>query len=93
MPTVPPVLTGPAPASRNETLRLTAEKLETAFLSEMLKAAGLGKTRGAFGGGVGEEQFASFLRDEQAKAMVRAGGIGLAENIVAVLEKRTGYAE
>lgn len=93
MPTVPPVVTGAAPASRNETLRQTAEKLETAFLSEMLKAAGLGKAREAFGGGVGEEQFASFLRDEQAKAMVRAGGLGLAENIVAALEKRTGYAE
>ena len=32
-------------------------------------------------GGVGEEQFSSFLRAEQAKLMVAKGGIGLAEQI------------
>ena len=79
--------------SDDRALRVAAEKLEATFLAEMLKAAGLGKAREAFGGGVGEEQFASFLRDEQAKAMVRAGGLGLAENIVAALERRTGYAD
>lgn len=62
-------------------LRLAAENLETAFLSEMLKASGLGESSGSFGGGIGEEQFASFLRDAQAREMVRSGGIGLAEVI------------
>ncbi len=62
-------------------LRAKAAELETAFLSEMLGQAGLGPQSGAFGGGIGEEQFASFLREAEAKAMVRAGGIGLTESL------------
>lgn len=62
-------------------LRHRAAELETAFLSQMLAAAGLDETRGDFGGGAGEAQFASFLRDEQAKAMVDRGGIGLTESL------------
>ena len=58
-----------------------AKKLEGAFLSEMLKAAGFGKARSAFGGGMGEEQFSSFMRDLHAQEMADAGGIGLAEAI------------
>lgn len=57
-----------------------AQKLESAFLSEMLKASGLGKTSSDFGGGVGEDQFASFLRDAQAREMVKAGGLGLSQH-------------
>lgn len=70
---------------REAVLRARAEELEAAFLSEMLGHAGLGSGEGSFGGGVGEAQFASFLRDEQAKAMVKAGGIGLAESIFRAL--------
>ena len=58
-----------------------ARKLEGAFLSEMLKAAGFGKARANFGGGAGEEQFSSFLRDLHAQEMADRGGIGLAEAI------------
>lgn len=58
--------------------REASEKLEAAFLSEMLKSSGFAQSRSTFGGGVGEDQFASFLRDAQAREMVRAGGIGLA---------------
>ncbi|MCE6952384.1 rod-binding protein [Cereibacter sphaeroides] len=60
-------------------LRRKAEELEAAFLSEMLGHTGMGATSEAFGGGIGESQFASLLRHEQATGMVRAGGIGLAE--------------
>jgi peptidoglycan hydrolase FlgJ len=59
----------------------------------MLKSAGLGQTRGEFGGGVGEEQFASFLRDEQAHSMQRSGGIGLAESIFEALKRSDGNAQ
>ncbi|QUJ78076.1 rod-binding protein [Sulfitobacter albidus] len=52
----------------------------------MLKAAGLGKTSSEFGGGVGEDQFGSFLVTEQARAMVDAGGIGLAESLFDALK-------
>jgi peptidoglycan hydrolase FlgJ len=69
-------------------LRQTVDKLEASFLSEMLKLAGLGKTSQEFGGGAGEDQFASFLRDAQAKEMVKSGGIGLAETIYLALKDR-----
>jgi Rod binding domain-containing protein len=63
-----------------------ARALEAAFLSEMLAHAGQGATAGplsggAFSGGAGETQFASFLREELAARMVQSGGIGLAESI------------
>ncbi|MEM0947071.1 MAG: rod-binding protein [Pseudomonadota bacterium] len=58
-----------------------ARALEGAFLSEMLKSTGFGEARQAFGGGAGEDQFASMLRDTQANAIADAGGIGLAEAI------------
>ena len=60
-------------------LRDAAHKLEATFLAEMLKAAGVGAPRETFGGGAGEEHFASFLREAQANEMVKSGGIGLAE--------------
>ena len=60
-------------------MREAAENLEATFLSEMLKSAGLGASRSTFGGGIGEGQFSSFLREAQAKDLVKASGIGLAE--------------
>lgn len=81
---------GPAEPPRDRALWTAAQDLEAAFLAEMLAAAGLGAARESFGGGAGEEQFASFLRREQAGAMVRSGGIGLAEALYeAMAERRT----
>ncbi|QOL83230.1 chemotaxis protein chel [Pseudooceanicola spongiae] len=78
----------PAAAPRQKELWNAAKQMEAAFLSEMLKSAGLGETSQTFGGGIGEDQFASFLREEQAQAMVEAGGIGLAEMLYhSLLEK------
>lgn len=68
-------------------LRAKARELEAAFLSEMLGHAGLGAAGESFGGGIGEEQFASFLRQEQATAMVAQGGIGLAESLFRALSE------
>ena len=73
-------------------LRAKAEEYETTFLAEMLGHAGLGTVSDSFGGGIGEEQFASFLRQEQAAAMVKAGGIGLAESIFRALTGRADGA-
>ena len=70
--------TGPG---RAEVLQAKAEDLEAVFLSEMLAHAGMGEQKGAFSGAEGETQFTSFLRQEQAKAIVESGGIGLAESI------------
>lgn len=92
MTTVPPIPAHPiaqggAP-SRETQLREVAMDLETVFLAEMLKSAGMDGRSGAFSGGAGETQFASFLREQQARQMVRAGGIGLAESIFRALAER-----
>ena len=71
----------PIDPARRALMMEKARALETAFLSEMLSHAGLGATEGAFSGGIGEEQFASFLREAQARAIVDNGGIGLAETL------------
>ena len=77
---IAPIVAQPAPpVTRRETLMSKAEELEATFLAEMLAHAGLGEMQGSFGGGQGEEQFTSFLRQEQARLMVEQGGIGLAE--------------
>lgn len=77
----------PSGAARDDQLRQAARELEASFLAEMLKAAGLGEMPDAFGGGAGEEQFASFLRLEQAREMVDAGGIGLAQSLFEALKE------
>jgi peptidoglycan hydrolase FlgJ len=64
-----------------------AQELEANFLSEMLSHSGLGEMDGSFSGGHGEAQFASFLRQEQAKLMVQKGGLGLAEIIFKTMTK------
>lgn len=90
-----PVHTGALPLSPSGALpeaaadlRAVAQELEASFLAEMLKHAGLGETRGAFGGGSGEEQFASLLRHEHARALAETGGIGLAQSLFESLVAR-----
>ncbi len=73
-------------ADAKDPIRKAANELETTFLAEMLKAAGLGKTRESFGGGAGEDQFSSFLVRAQAEQMTKAGGIGLAESLYNALK-------
>lgn len=72
-----------------QALRRAAMELEANFLAEMLKAAGVGKTPEGFGGGAGEDQFASLLTLEQARAIARNGGIGLSEAIFNKLAEKT----
>ncbi|WP_299728715.1 rod-binding protein [uncultured Tateyamaria sp.] len=73
---------------RDMALRAAAQKLEATFLAEMLKSAGMGETRDAFGGGTEEDQFSSFLVQAQAEKMVEAGGLGLAEALFEALKER-----
>jgi len=80
------------PLVRNDSasarLKAASVELEATFLAEMLKAAGMDKTRQSFGGGAGEDQFASFLVQQQARQMAQAGGIGLSEMLFnAMMEK------
>lgn len=78
---------------RKELLWKKSQELEAGFLAEMLKAAGIGRAREAFGGGAGEDQFASFLIREYATATVASGGIGLSEAIYDSLLKAQGDQE
>ena len=77
----------PARAERRALLMDKAKQLEAGFLAEMLSYAGVKPSNGTFSGGQGEEQFTSFLRDAQAKAIVDHGGIGLAESLFKSLVK------
>lgn len=88
MSAIPPVGSPAVTVNKDQALREVAEKLEASFLAEMLKSAGLGKTSDHFGGGAGEEQFGSFLLQEQAMQMVKAGGIGLSESLFQALKER-----
>lgn len=54
-----------------------ALNLERAFLEEMVKYIIPKSEGGAFSGGVGEEQFASFLNSEYATALSRRINLGL----------------
>lgn len=71
-------------------LRQRAAQLESTFLSQMLAHAGLDSALAGMGGGDGAAQFASFLRDAQADALVRAGGIGLTEPLFRAMGNRDG---
>ncbi|WP_386684442.1 rod-binding protein [Loktanella sp. R86503] len=76
------------PVTSDEKLMAAAQQLEATFLSEMLKASGFDASNGAFGGGDGEDGFASFLRDAQAENIIAAGGIGLAESLFDAMKVR-----
>lgn len=90
-----PVLPAPHQSTRLNQMSPTdaklfdaAKNLEATFLTEMLKSAGFGASRQSFGGGVGEDQFNSFLIREQADEMVSAGGIGLAQALFEAMKVR-----
>ncbi|NVO57665.1 rod-binding protein [Rhodobacteraceae bacterium B1Z28] len=85
---LPSVVQTPTTSDR---LQAAAVELEAAFLAEMLKSAGLGKTRQSFGGGAGEDQFASFLVQQQAQQLAQSGGVGLSEILFkSMMEKTNG---
>lgn len=87
----PAALTAEAPddaALREAELRSAAQTFEAVFLAEMLKAAGYGTPRATFGGGAGEEAFASLLVQEQAQQLARSGGLGIAEHVYQALLAR-----
>ena len=75
------------PDTRQRQLTETAEQFESAFLAEMLRHAGVSRSRDAFGGGAGEEAFSGYLADAYARQLVDSGGIGLAEHIFHALAR------
>lgn len=88
--TLSSALPASAPPSPQATARMreTAEQFEASFLSQMLKPMFEGlKTDGIGGGGEAEGQWRSFMIDAMAKQTVKAGGIGLADQVVAQMLK------
>jgi len=78
-----------APAAEPERqARAAAEAFEAAFLAEMLKYSGINAMPSGFGGGAGEEAFASFLTEEYARLLAERGGIGIAEQVFGLLQQR-----
>jgi peptidoglycan hydrolase FlgJ len=69
-------------------LQKISREFETVLVSQMLQSAGLNKPTEGFSGGIGEEQFTSFLTDIQAKAMVDKGGLGLSERLFSLMARK-----
>lgn len=86
---------GPITKARTEELRASAQAFEAAFLAEMFAHAGLAAARSeesGFGGGVGEDAFASMLSRAWAEKMTEAGGVGLTERLFqALMAKEAGH--
>lgn len=77
-----------APPAATAKMRETAEQFEASFISQMLKPMFEGlKTDGPFGGGDAEQTWRSFMIEAMAKQTVKAGGIGLADQVVAQMLK------
>jgi len=79
-----------APDRPPQDLMASARAFETAFLAEMLLAAGT--TRTGEGAESGPSPFESFMAEAQARALVAAGGLGLTAPIAAALSRRADPA-
>ncbi len=78
----------PAPPQNLEAMRRTAEAFEASFLSQMMKPMFEGlSTEAPFGGGAGEAAWRGFLVDAMAQQTVKAGGVGLADSVLAQMIK------
>lgn len=65
--------------------RSAAARLEQSFIEEMLKLAMPKPSQNGFGGGIGEEQFSSFLIAEQARIISSRIDLGLGRAVEARL--------
>ncbi|HYC99504.1 rod-binding protein [Brevundimonas sp.] len=93
---VPPVLPQSVPSAPAATARMreTAEAFEASFLAQMLKPMFEGlSTEAPFGGGEAEGTWRGFMIEAMAKQTVKAGGIGLADQVVAQMLKMQEQAQ
>lgn len=66
-----------------EALKKVGQEFEAQFLSQMLGHMFDGiKTNKMFGGGQGEDMYKSLMVDEYGKSIAKAGGIGIADQVV-----------
>lgn len=80
----------PADPSTDESIRAAAAEFEAAYLAEMLTHAGLAAPRTSFGGGAGEDAFASLLARAWADKLVDNGGVGLADRVAESMMRLRG---
>lgn len=81
-------LVATATAGVTDRMRETAENFEATFLAQMMKPMFEGlSTEAPFGGGEAEGTWRSFMIEAMAKQTVKAGGIGLADQVVAQMLK------
>ncbi len=81
------------PDSRAADIRRTAESFEAMFLAQMLAPMFDGlPTDGEFGGGAGERAFRPMLIEEYGKAIMRAGGVGVADAVAREMMRLQGIA-
>jgi flagellar protein FlgJ len=81
-----------ADAATRGRIQKTATDFEASFLQVMLGQMFSTVDTGAFGGGVGEDAFKSFLTDSMAKSMAAHGGIGLSKDIAREMLKLQGLS-
>lgn len=85
---VSPALLAPAAPKATPRMRETAEAFEASFLAQMMKPMFDGlSTEAPFGGGEAEGTWRGFLVEAMAKQTVKAGGIGLADQVVSQMIK------
>lgn len=71
-----------SPQSVQSRARAKADDFEAVFLNSMFQQMYTGiEGDGPFGGGTGVGVWRSFLTDQFAKSMVKAGGIGIADHV------------
>jgi flagellar protein FlgJ len=70
-----------AAAGRKAKARAAAEDFEAVFLNSMFQQMFANVGQGPFSGGPGAGIWRSFLTDEYSKSFVRAGGIGIADQV------------
>ena len=67
-------------------IRQTAQEFEATFMAQMLRPMFEGlSTEAPFGGGHAEETWRGFMIDEMGKQITRAGGVGLADQVMAAM--------
>lgn len=71
-----------AAAKAGKPVKEAAQDFEAMFLAQMLQPMFKGlETNGMFGGGPGEDVYKEMLVEEYGKAISRAGGVGIAEQV------------
>lgn len=79
---------------KNKDVEAAAKEFEAVFLTQMIQHMFSGvKTNEVFGGGEAEETFKVLLFDEYGKAISKAGGVGVAEQVKRELLKMQEVAQ